>query len=129
MTSSRKCNKCSVDLVIGENWAEASKRGRRYVCKECDNARKRAWYAENREYVSSYFRSWHAKNKEYDNARKRAWHAENREYKNARDRAWRAENREYHNAFARAYQAEKRAKQRRDEQLFDQYLQEIDSEA
>ena len=33
----KTCNKCEVELVVGENWNESQARGRQYICRPCTN--------------------------------------------------------------------------------------------
>lgn len=50
-TTARTCNKCGTELVLGENWTEASKRHRMNWCRSCNAAKGRAFYAANQKHV------------------------------------------------------------------------------
>lgn len=47
----RSCTKCRCDLVLGDNWTEASRRNRTYTCRSCNAAKGRAFYAKNSKHV------------------------------------------------------------------------------
>jgi hypothetical protein len=34
----KQCSKCSVDLVVGDNWTASNAKQKAYICKECKNA-------------------------------------------------------------------------------------------
>lgn len=46
-TISKKCSKCDTPLVLGDNWSEGIARGKTYLCRACNAAKGRAFYAAN----------------------------------------------------------------------------------
>ena len=45
----KTCNKCKVELVVGDNWAESHKKFKQYKCKSCYNKTTRKWQIHNAE--------------------------------------------------------------------------------
>ena len=43
------CNKCSVELVVGENWYASSKKISDYKCKKCNYKKSRKWIKSNKD--------------------------------------------------------------------------------
>lgn len=41
----RLCSKCGTDLVSGRNWLECHERNCKYICRDCDNSRRRRDYS------------------------------------------------------------------------------------
>ena len=77
----KQCNKCGVDLVVGENWRATAVKRSHYICNKCSNARGSAYYkanrkkrlaqvaantSKNRPKVLAYSREWKKSNPEYD---------------------------------------------------------------
>jgi hypothetical protein len=47
----RQCTKCRVDLVPNKNWSEGQIRANSYICRSCNAAKGRAFYAKNKKHV------------------------------------------------------------------------------
>lgn len=103
----KTCSKCGeVKPIDGFNLLKRSPDGRYPSCKTCENARKNAWVAKNRERVRAQKHRYVSDNLEKERARGRAkYHADplkternraryaaNPEPKKAREKAYRVEN-------------------------------------
>lgn len=75
------------------------------LCIECDNERRRKWYAENRERAVDGVRLWQARNDERYRELKRRWIEGNRERERERLRRWDRDNRERRGMITRRWQA------------------------
>ena len=85
----RLCTKCSSALVLGDNWTEASLRNRGYLCRGCNAAKGRAFYAKNPKHVIEVSKARRHRNL----PRIRSYWAE-----------WRAENSERASEYSKSYQ-------------------------
>jgi hypothetical protein len=64
MTELHKCPRCGLSKLLSDFHADKSKsNGRRFVCRQCDNARSRAFYAANRERVLARVNAYNAKHR------------------------------------------------------------------
>jgi predicted ATP-dependent protease len=45
----KKCNKCQIDLVIGDNWTEANKKNYNNICNNCKKIKQNMYYKNNKE--------------------------------------------------------------------------------
>ena len=54
----KACNMCSIPLVLGDNWTEANRRSRWYICKPCKANKvrepNRKWREQNKDKVREY---------------------------------------------------------------------------
>ena len=50
----KQCNKCSVDLVVGDNWRASSKKYYDYMCNPCKNNKSIQWQKQNLNLTSGY---------------------------------------------------------------------------
>lgn len=50
-TASRQCTKCKVELIQDENWSRGQIRANSYICRACNAAKGRAFYAANSKHV------------------------------------------------------------------------------
>jgi hypothetical protein len=50
-TVTRRCTKCGVELILFDTWSEGSKRNRSYLCRGCNAAKGRAFYAKDPQHV------------------------------------------------------------------------------
>lgn len=85
-----QCKSCGVDLVSGENWSEGLVKSRTRLCRSCNAAKGRRFYAENkqrvidtakarrerkRDGVSQYWRAHRLANLDEHKAREANWRA------------------------------------------------------
>ena len=77
--------------------------GLRPSCRGCDNPRKRAYYAENREQILAGMREANAANPEKNRAKARKWQKANWPQARARQSAWRAANGDLVRQWAREW--------------------------
>lgn len=75
------CRKCSVPLVLGENWTDGLARARSYICRTCLSANGKAHYAKHAERAAELQRQRLAvpSNKKAAAALKSAYYAANKE--------------------------------------------------
>jgi hypothetical protein len=72
----KRCNKCSTEKPLADFYAEKGGRdGRRPECKACTNARRKQWYAANKEREIARVTAWQKANPD----RVKAWRAKNRD--------------------------------------------------
>jgi len=50
----RKCNKCNVELIVGDNWAIGNSKFKVYKCKECDYKTRLQWKEKNSNWEKEY---------------------------------------------------------------------------
>ena len=50
----KQCIKCSVDLIVGDNWRASSKKHYVYKCNSCRNNKSTQWQNENPNLTSGY---------------------------------------------------------------------------
>jgi len=119
MTQTKACTKCTLVTPLGGFYKKAvAKDGLESECKVCTKARRRAYYAENRERENAYSREYKAGHRDEIAASNRAYivthkaelDAYSREYnrthaeeKSAYNRAYHADNSAELNAKSRAY--------------------------
>jgi len=60
----RKCNICSVELILDDNWYASSKKSSIYRCKKCFNNKTKKYYSENKEHLFKKMYEWKENNKE-----------------------------------------------------------------
>lgn len=77
--------------------------GLRPSCRDCDNPRKRVYYAENRDEILAAMREANAANPEKNRAKVKAWRQANPERAKARQAAWREANREMFRQWGRDF--------------------------
>lgn len=107
-TPVKKCGKCDVELVVGDNWTPSLvQRGER-TCSTCVCAQSKAWRAANKKHVRAYNKARYAANPESKRARNRAWHSANNTRSRANNKAWYARNLEKAHALRRAHDAVRR---------------------
>lgn len=83
----KRCTKCGQRKPHSEFYANAGgKDGLRADCKACVAARRKAWYAENREREIHRVKDWQRENREKYLAKQRRWREENREELSRRNR-------------------------------------------
>jgi len=87
-TTSKNCTKCGVELIPLDNWSDGMRKNRSYICRTCNAARGRAFYASNPQHV-------------IDTSRKRR--EANREQQRTYWQKHRTENREAYNEYSRSY--------------------------
>lgn len=97
MTDLKTCTKCGTTKPLTDfNNMKASKDGKAWHCRACQNAHSAAAYRKNPEPYKQWAREWAAANpeKRKEAARKatRKWSRENNERVNDWNRAWRARN-------------------------------------
>lgn len=63
----RACRTCAVELVLGENWSEGSRKHRNYVCLKCACECSKGWQRTNPEKVAAANRKWARANREKSN--------------------------------------------------------------
>ena len=97
----KQCNKCGVDLVVGENWTAGRERKGDYICRACHKVRTLAWRKANPEKVNSSRVAWWRANPE-----RRAKYMVTQK---PRDRAWRKANPGKVNAITAKRRALKKA--------------------
>lgn len=61
-TPVKKCGKCGVELVVGDNWRPGLARRSRYTCSACASTREKAWRVANWESASASGKAWYAAN-------------------------------------------------------------------
>ena len=72
----KRCNNCGAEKALDEFYAEKGGRdGRRPECKACTGARRKQWYAANKEREIARVRAWQQANPE----RLKAWREKNRD--------------------------------------------------
>ena len=60
----KKCNKCRVKLVIGDNWFECNAKYKKYICKSCTNQYFKKWVINNPEKFNQSVKKWEKNNPE-----------------------------------------------------------------
>lgn len=75
----KRCRKCGVELVEGENWYPSHAKLCSYICIECAKVYHRQQYAANREECCERQRQYNAAHREEQAAYNRQWYAAHRE--------------------------------------------------
>lgn len=78
-TSPNTCKKCSTPLVIGENWSDGMVKSKTYICRSCNAAKGRKFFAENKQRVIDVARDRRAQNIDEIRSYWSGWRAKNRE--------------------------------------------------
>lgn len=80
MVSTKLCTKCKIEKPLDQfSVNKASPTGIRSACKECCNAHKRQWSANNKDHCKQYMDKWREQNKEHVEAYTEKYNEENRE--------------------------------------------------
>ena len=58
------CNKCSVELVVGENWTKGRKKHSNYLCSPCHRHQSYKWYENNKQHFYKLQKNWVKNNPE-----------------------------------------------------------------
>jgi len=53
MKPTKKCNRCEDELVAEENWTMGNVRKKNYICKACDNAKRKVNLQKAKEETNS----------------------------------------------------------------------------
>lgn len=102
----KTCTTCKEDKPLdGFNKRKSSGGGLEGRCRECEKARAKAWYADNKERKAKTQATWKAANKDSRAEANAAWYAANKERVAENNAAWRADNKELMAATHAAYKA------------------------
>ena len=85
-----QCKACSVELVAGQNWSEGLIRSRTRLCRPCNAAKGRRFFAENKEHVIAVAKQRRAEKREEIKAYWRGHRAATNDAYRDRDARWRA---------------------------------------
>ena len=76
----KKCTQCKLEKPLSEFYKiSRSKDGLESCCRQCHNARKSAYYQQNKEQIAQYNRQYNEENKEHIKACKSAHYQKNRD--------------------------------------------------
>ena len=86
----QRCNSCQVLLAVGENWSEGLVRSRTRLCRACNAAKGRAYYAANKQHVIDTAKQ--RRHRDLDKIRTywRGWRDQNRDAVNGYQEKYRA---------------------------------------
>lgn len=57
----KKCNQCSVELIVGENWRLSMQKCKMYKCKSCYSKTQKKWKQNNLNKIKDYDKKWSKK--------------------------------------------------------------------
>lgn len=104
MIDSKACTKCGVVKPLDDFYkSKKIKSGYVGMCKECDNAKGRAYYASNADKVNARVNAARKANPEKKKAQDKSWYENNKEANYARGKAWRLANPERARAIQKAW--------------------------
>ena len=104
-TPVKKCRKCDVELVVGDNWSPSFAQQGTRTCRTCVSTYNKAWYAANRARAYANKQAWRAVNKGRESANKKAWYEANKARPRANNKAWYEANVEKAHAVAAVHRA------------------------
>ena len=107
-TPAKRCGKCDVELVAGENWQPSRVQKGDRTCRTCVSAYNKAWRAANKERKRANHKAWYEANKESHRANNKAWYEANKERVSARGKARYEANIEKELAYSRVHHAVRR---------------------
>ena len=79
----KRCRKCEVELVVGDNWTAGLHRHNNYICKVCHSGSVKKYWSKNPEKRKDNWASWYENNKGYRSEYMSSWGKENQHKKNA----------------------------------------------
>ena len=84
----KKCRKCDVELVVGGNWTAGNAKNGNYLCRACNNAKRKAWYQSNKEYAKRRDHSYYLDNRERVAKVGKRWRKSNLDKHRENAKAW-----------------------------------------
>jgi len=102
----KKCTKCGVGLVVGDNWTAGKHKKQWNICKVCANSKQSSYVAENRDKARNASLSWKRKNASWISEYNKMYREDNLAKCQESARNWRRNNPEK----ALAHTAKRRAK-------------------
>jgi hypothetical protein len=101
--STKKCNKCQADLVVGNNWTENSKKNYQNTCNECKKIKSKNYYENNKEKEALRKKIARKANQEKFQKRYKNYYENNKEKEKLRCRNYKKNNKEKIRKQARVY--------------------------
>ena len=105
----KTCTKCGETKALSEFSKDKQRSdGLQSSCRDCNNAKSKAWYAANREHRNASKKARYANNPDSAKAMASAWYSANSERAKSTAAAWRADNPEKIRTYNRNRRARKR---------------------
>ena len=101
----KKCRKCEVELVVGDNWTSCNKKNCKNICRDCDRKRKSEWAKANRDKCAASKSAYYKRNAELVNSRSASWAKNNPEKRRVIKANWQQSNKDKR----ASYRAKRRA--------------------
>ena len=104
-TAIKRCRKCDVELIAGDNWSPSLAQQGTRTCRTCVSTYNKAWRAANKERTRANKKAWRAANQGWVRANKKAWYEANKTRARANNKAWYEANVEKAHALAAVHRA------------------------